>query len=205
MICYEFLNLKQRIFFCWHNLERCWRGQKWCKDNENWWGWKMDQFLYLYFCSPPPIWHLAGMTYLIWTTVRYWSHFLFVAPKCSRHRGVHSRCGECEERATRGPARYYRRYTGLTLNSTRPLLTWLPSHMEKGKAMLFLWKPHTRTAGLETETHTLLARQSGALAIAPRPLLELSFKVSHCLLLIPVYYYIRQRRLCFLVVFASPQ
>ena len=35
--------------------------------------------------------------------------------------------------------------------------------------MLFLWKPHI--VGFETGTHVWLARQSGALAIAPRPLL----------------------------------
>ena len=49
-------------------------------------------------------------------------------------------------------------------------LTWSPSHIEKGETMLFLWKPHTGTAGLEPGTHAWLARQSGALAIAPCPL-----------------------------------
>ena len=56
------------------------------------------------------------------------------------------------------------------LNSTRPPLTWSPSPIEKGETKLLLWKPHTGTAGLETGTHAWLARQSGALAIAPRPL-----------------------------------
>ena len=35
--------------------------------------------------------------------------------------------------------------------------------------MLFLWKPHTGTAGIEPGTHAWLARQSGAPAIAPVP------------------------------------
>ena len=69
-----------------------------------------------------------------------------------------------------GPVRNYRRYTGLNLNSTRPPLPWSPSHIEKGETMLFLWKPHTETAGSDTGTHAWLARQLGALAIEPRPL-----------------------------------
>ena len=77
----------------------------------------------------------------------------------------------CEERAARGPAWNLRRYTGLNLNSTRPPLTWSPSHIEKGETMLFLWKPYTETAGFEPGTHAWLARQLGALAIAPSPLL----------------------------------
>ena len=44
-----------------------------------------------------------------------------------------------------------------------------PSHIEKGETMMFLRKPHTLTAGFETGTHAWLARQSGALSIAPRP------------------------------------
>ena len=71
-----------------------------------------------------------------------------------------------------GPARNHRRYTGLNLNSTRPPLTWSPSYIEKGETMLFLWKLHTGTAGFETGTHAWLAKQSGTLAIAPRPLFK---------------------------------
>ena len=57
----------------------------------------------------------------------------------------------------------------LNLNSTRPPLTWSPSHIERGEMMLFLWKPHTGTVGFEHGTHAWLTRQSGALAIAPFP------------------------------------
>ena len=49
----------------------------------------------------------------------------------------------------RGPARNLRRYTGLNLIMTRPPLTWSPSHIEKGGTRIFLWKPHTGTAGFE--------------------------------------------------------
>ena len=45
------------------------------------------------------------------------------------------------------------------------------SHIEKGETMLYYWKSHTGTAGLDPGTHAWLARQSNALAIAPRPLL----------------------------------
>ena len=48
------------------------------------------------------------------------------------------------------------------LNSTRPPLTWSPSQIEKRETMLFLWKPHTQTAGFAPVTHAWLARQSGA-------------------------------------------
>ena len=39
--------------------------------------------------------------------------------------------------------------------------------------MLFLWKTHTGTAGFEPVTYAWLARLSGAVAIAPRPLLRI--------------------------------
>ena len=91
-------------------------------------------------------------------------------------------CGWWEERATRSPARNYRRYTGLNLNSTTPPVTWSPNHIEKGETMLFLWKHHTGTAGLETGTHAWLARQSGALPIAPRLLLIVGDMPDMCYL-----------------------
>ena len=59
-----------------------------------------------------------------------------------------------------GPARNKRRYTGLNLNLTQPPLTWSPSHVEKAETILFLWRPHTGTAGFEAGTHAWLARQS---------------------------------------------
>ena len=70
-------------------------------------------------------------------------------------KAKYAQCGNlCEESA----ARIQRRYTGLNLNSTRPPLTWYPSHMEKRETRIFLWKLHTESAGLEPETHAWLAR-----------------------------------------------
>ena len=72
----------------------------------------------------------------------------------------------CKERAMHGPARNYRRYTGLNLNSTLS-----PSHIAREETRIFICKPHTGSVGFEPGMHEWLARQSGALSIVPRPLL----------------------------------
>ena len=78
----------------------------------------------------------------------------------------------CEKRAARGPGRNQLLYTGLNLKSTGPPLIWTPSHIEKRETRIFLWKPHAESARFEPGTNAWLVRQSGALSIAPRPLLS---------------------------------
>ena len=39
-----------------------------------------------------------------------------------------------------GPARNFRQYTGINLNSTVPPSTWSPSHIERGETIKFPWK-----------------------------------------------------------------
>ena len=41
------------------------------------------------------------------------------------------------------------RVTGLKLNSMRPPLKWSPGHIQKGEAMIFIWKTQVRSAGFE--------------------------------------------------------
>ena len=53
--------------------------------------------------------------------------------------------------------------------------------------MLFLWKPHTGTAEFKTGTHAWLARQSGAVAIAPRFLEEKTNIISTGDLIVNLY------------------
>ena len=86
----------------------------------------------------------------------------------------------CEEQAARGPARNYRRYTGLNPNSTRLPSTWSPSHMEKGETGIFLWKPHTGSVGLEPRMHAWLVRQSSALPIVASTTIHLSYSGELC-------------------------
>ena len=62
--------------------------------------------------------------------------------------------------------------------------------------MLFLWKPHTGIAGIEPGTHAWLARQSGAPAIAPRPLL--------CVQHMPLFMWSCAEMLSLIMVFVRP-
>ena len=53
---------------------------------------------------------------------------------------------------------------GSNLNSTRPLFTWSPSHVDKGETrVLKISLKNTGSTGFEPGTHAWLSRQSGAL------------------------------------------
>ena len=97
-------------------------------------------------------------------------HFCFLQTAETGNRTPDSSVkGSSANHYPRAPAQ--RRYT--VLNFLNSALTWSHSHIEKGKTMLFLWKPYMGTAVVEPGTQAWLARQSGALAIAPSPLLPL--------------------------------
>ena len=66
------------------------------------------------------------------------------------------------------------RVTGRKLNSTRPPLKWSPGHIQKGEAMIFIWKTQVRSAGFEPRMPARLAKQSGAL-----PMRDLSIYKSN--------------------------
>ena len=74
----------------------------------------------------------------------------------------------------------WRRYAGNNINSTRPPLTWSPSHIERVETRCFLWKKHTRSAGFEPGTHAWLPMQSGDLSKPHIPFSDLCGGLVFC-------------------------